>query len=158
MTARKASAQVNWMSWEEMNRAYQENPKKVMVNVYTNWCRWCKKMEMQTFQDPDLSNYLNEHFYCVRFNAESTEMVNFQGEVYRFQKADGYHELAAKILNGRMSYPTFVFLDENLQVIQPIPGFKDPRDFQMITSYFATGHYMKTPWAIYKSKYSDSGK
>jgi thioredoxin-related protein len=157
-TGQSVFAQVKWMSWEEMLIASKKEPRKVFVDVYTNWCHWCKKMDAHTFRDPAVAEYLNQHFYCVRFNAETPETLYFKGKAYYFNKSAGHHELAARILNNRMSYPSMVFLDEDLQVIQPIPGFKKPEDFQIIISYFATGHYMKTPWAVYKSKFSKPGK
>jgi thioredoxin-related protein len=58
----------------------------------------------------------------------------------------GYHELAYEIMHGKMSYPTVVFIDENLEVIQPIPGFQDAQAFEMIMTFFAGDFYKAVPW------------
>ena len=62
----------------------------------------------------------------------------------------GYHELAAEITFGKLSYPTIVFLDEKLNVIQPIPGYKDPTSLDKILKYFAEDYYKTTPWKKYE--------
>ncbi len=151
-------AQVNWLTWEEVEQLSLKEPRKIFVDVYTRWCNWCKKMDDQTFQHPQVFSNLNDNFYCIRFNAEYAESINFRGQTWHYQDKKGYHELAAAILNERMSYPSIVFLDENKNLIQSIPGFKTPQDFDIIVSYFASGHYLKTPWAVYKQQFVSSIK
>lgn len=150
------AAQVNWRTWQEVDELCRQQPRKIFVDVYTKWCKWCEKMDALTFQDPHITNYLNTHYYCIRFNAEQAESIEFGGQTWHFLNKKGYHELAAAILNDRMSYPSIVFLDENKNLIQSIPGFKSPQDFEVIISYFATGQYMRTPWGVYKEQYFSS--
>ena len=126
-----------------------------MVDIYTEWCGWCKKMEKATFQKDYIADYLNTNYYTVKFDAEQKDEIEYKGEIYKYIKTAkrGYHELAAVITGGRLSYPTVVFLDEELNVIQPIPGFQDVKTFEMIMSYFADNHYQDTPWKKYTSNY-----
>ena len=149
---------VKWVNWEEAIELNKTAPRKVVVDVYTDWCGWCKKMDKATFQDEEIADYLNENFYAIRFNAETREDISLGDQVYKYVKKDGkgYHELAAKITYGRLSYPTIVFLDEELEVIQPIAGFKDPEKFTMIITYFAEDHHKTTPWKKYCMKYESS--
>lgn len=89
----------------------EKDKKKIVVDIYTDWCGWCKRMDASTFQDPKVIKAINKNFYAVKFNAEQKEDINFKSKVYQFvpQGNRGYHSLAAEITQGRLSYPTFVF-------------------------------------------------
>lgn len=149
------SQEINWLTWEEVEEKMHEQPKKIMVDVYTEWCGWCKKMDASTFQNPELIKYINENFYAIKFDAEYTGPITINNTEYNFVKAGrkGYHELAAKILRGKLSYPSLVFLDYNMKVIQPIPGYRDALTLDMILHYFHEDHHKTTPWKKYANKY-----
>ena len=150
------AAKINWVTWEEAEKLSKTEKKKIFVDVYTNWCGWCKRMDATTFSKSKIVEYMNENYYCIKFNAESPDPITFNGKTYKFVKTGrrGYHELAAKILNGRMSYPTIVFIDEELEVIQPIPGYRNPEQLETIAAYFATDSYKTIPWATYEKEYN----
>ena len=150
-----AQAQVQWLDWDEAAELAKVEKKKFVVDVYTDWCGWCKKMEKATFQNPEIASYLNEHYYPIKFNAERRDDIRVNDEIYRFVRSGrgGYHQLAAKITFGKLSYPTIVFLDEDMKVIQPIAGYKDPQVFEMIIRYFGEDHHKTTPWKEYEHKY-----
>lgn len=151
----KTTQQINWMTWEEAMAAQQKQPKKLLINVYTGWCRWCKRMDETTFQEPQIAEYLNQYFYPVKFDAEHKENIEYNGETYKYVKTGnkGYHELAAQLLRGRLSFPSIVFMDENMEVIQALPGFKSPEEFEQIITYFAQDYYKSTPWTSYLKSY-----
>lgn len=73
---------INWLSIEEASNLYQQNPKPMFVDVYTDWCGWCKKMDASTFQDLSIAQYLNSNFYPVKLNAETSDSLNFMGKTY----------------------------------------------------------------------------
>ncbi|MEY3369188.1 MAG: hypothetical protein RI973_2343 [Bacteroidota bacterium] len=154
-SADPAAADIQWVTWEQLAEKSKKERRKVVVDVYTDWCGWCKRMDATTFSQPQIVRYVNEKYYAVKFNAEMKEDITFKGEEFRFVKNGmrGYHELAAKITSGRLSYPTVVFLDENLEVIQAIPGYRDAREFEMIMTYFGENQYQKVPWETYQEKY-----
>lgn len=148
---------VKWMTYEEAVAASKENPKKIFIDIYTDWCGWCKKMDRETFQKPAIAKYLNENFYPVKFNAEQKESINFAGHTFNFvpNGKRGYHELAAALLEGKMSYPTVVFMNEEFKLLQRIPGYLDENTFDMILHYLAEEHYTKTPWTDFQKKYQE---
>jgi len=151
----QAQNRVKWLSWEEAVAKNEVEPKKIFIDVYTDWCGWCKKMDKATFQQDHIAKYLNDNYYSVKFDAEFKENIEFLGREYKYVKQGrrGYHELAAAFLKGQMSYPTVVFLDEDLKVIQPIKGFQNPQNFELIMTYFAENFYKNTPWKRYASNY-----
>ena len=148
---------VNWLTWEEAMDLSQVEQRKVVVAVYTSWCGWCKKMDKTTYNKTRIANYINNNFYAVRFDAEQREPIEFQGKVYKYVNPSngkrGYHEFASAMTMGRMSYPSTVFFDEKLDLIQPIPGFQDDQTFEMILTYFGDDYYKKVPWEKYEKTY-----
>ncbi len=149
---------IRWRTWEEVNQLSQVEPKKVIVDVYTDWCKVCKKMDKYTYVTPNVVAYINKNYYAIKFDAEYPEDIMFDGKEYEFvgSKKRGYHQLAAHILNGQLRYPTTVFLDESLKVIQAIPGYLDSKTMMMITSYFGDNHYKTTLWKRYEKSYKNS--
>ena len=119
---------IKWYTWEEAQEMAATNPKKVFVDLYTNWCGWCKRMDATTFQDPEVIKYLNENFYPVKFNAEQKETVMFNDREFTYYveegKKKGVHLLAYALLDGRLGYPAFVTLDETYARIMISPGYK----------------------------------
>lgn len=148
------SAQVHWMTWEEAMEAHAAEPRKIFVDVYTEWCGWCKRMDKTTFSDPEVSRLLNRDFYSVKLDAEQRGDLEFAGETYAFRPGGkrGVHELAIKLLGGRLGYPSVVFLDEDADVIEAIPGYQQPEAFEKIVSYFGTDAYRTTPWVEYEGE------
>ncbi|MEJ2005411.1 MAG: DUF255 domain-containing protein [Cyclobacteriaceae bacterium] len=146
---------VEWMTFEEAVERSKTEKKKIFIDVYTDWCGWCKVMDKNTFSDPEISAYLNENFYPVKFNAEQKEDVSFRGEVFKFIPSGkrGYHELAAGLLNNKLSFPTVVFLDEDFRIISPVPGYHKPDFFQKVVTYFGGDHYKDTSWKEWEKQY-----
>lgn len=148
---------VNWMTLEEALEKSKTEKRKIFVDVYTDWCGWCRRMDDSTFADPFVAQYLNDHYYPVKFNAEQQKDIVFKDKTYHFRRngARGTHELAIEWLNNRLSYPTVVFLDENFSVIQPLPGFLDPAKLEAILNYFGTNSHYTTPWDTYEKRFSE---
>jgi thioredoxin-related protein len=151
---------VKWLTFEEAVERSKKEKRLVFIDVYTDWCGWCKVMDKNTFSEPEVARILNEKFYAVKFNAEQREDVQFDGKTFKFQAYGngGTHELAAALLNNRLSYPTVVFLDENFAMIQPLPGYQKAPEFHKVIQYIGEGHFRKMKWPewqkIYKSPYT----
>lgn len=149
------SSQINWMTWEEAMTQSREDKRKILLDIYTEWCKFCKHMEKTTFQQPDIAAYINANFYPVKLDAELKKELEYKDETYNFVKNGkmGYHELAAELLRGRLSFPALVFLDEELNIIQSFVGYKSPRQFEQIATYFASDQYKRTPWSTYQRSF-----
>ena len=139
-----AAAQIEWMSWEEAVAANKKEPRKLLVDVYTDWCGWCKKMDKTSFADPTVVAFVNEHFYAVKFNAEQKKTIKYQGHEFKFNPEAtrrGVHDLAIALLDSRMSYPSLVYLDEQRDRISISPGFKTGDKLLSELTYVQGGHY-----------------
>jgi thioredoxin-related protein len=145
------SSKINWISLEEAYAKVQTAPKKVLVDVYTDWCGWCRVMDQKTFSDAAVVNYVNENYYAVKFNAESKKEVKLGGTTYKFNASNRVHEAAVALLQGKMSYPSIVYLDEKFGMIQPVPGYMEAKPFHQVITFIGGNHHLKENFETYKT-------
>jgi thioredoxin-related protein len=135
---------VKWYTIQEAEKLIQTDPRPMLVDTYTDWCGWCKKLDADTFSDPVIAELLNSKFYPVKLNAEGKEPILFQGTTYiNDGKSGNAHQLAVVMLKGHMSYPNLVFFNEKIQLLTNVPGFRVPREMEILLSYFADKSYEK---------------
>lgn len=146
---------INWLTITEALSKNQNSPKKIIVDVYTDWCGWCKVMDKSTFNDPAIIKYVNENFYMVKLNAEQKEDITLGEQTYKFidNGSKGYHELAAMLLNGKMGYPSTVFIDENAAVLHVQSGYLKPTQFDTFIKYFNEDHYKSKDFQEFASNF-----
>ncbi len=126
---------IKWMSFQEAEKLDSAEHRPFLIDVYTDWCGWCKRMMATTFQNEGLANYINQNFYCVRFDAETQDTIVFQGK--EWTSVDGrINALAPHLLGSHLSYPTIVYIDREKRVA-PIPGYMDVHGIEPILVYFA---------------------
>jgi len=144
---------IKWYSFEDGVAAVQKTKKKMFVDVYTDWCGWCKKIDASTFQDPDVVKYMNDHFVAVKLDAEQDKEILFNGYTYKLLPSTrkGTHELALSLLKGNASYPSFVFMDQDLKRIRISPGFKQAPQFLNELKFAKEEAYRKLPYEAYAS-------
>lgn len=142
---------IQWYTWEEAVELNKENPKKIVIDLYTDWCGWCKVMDKKTFSDKEVIKYVNENFYPIKFNAEQKEKIEFNGHTFKFinQGRRGVHELAYSLLDGRLGYPSMVYLNEKMERIIISPGFKDAGKMMQELTFIAEEVYNEKSWEDY---------
>ena len=141
-----SSQQIQWMSLEEAIAAQKITPKKIFMDVYTDWCGPCKLLDKRTFQNPDVSKYISEHYYAVKFNAEGQEEINFFNQTYTNPSYDpnrkgrnGTHQFTQYL--GVKVYPTMVFFSENGAPIMPVVGYLKPQQLELYLKMIKQGDY-----------------
>lgn len=135
VTTDTASSSVKWHNLEEAQELQKKKKKKIMIDIYTDWCGWCKVMDKKTFSQESVSKVLNDKFYAVKLNAESPNNLIFNGKVYK-PNAKGVNEIVPMWLGTRYGYPTTVYLDEDLKLIGKVEGFHEAKDYLVILDYF----------------------
>jgi thioredoxin-related protein len=154
-----AQETVKWLSIEEAEASLATAQKKIIVYIFTDWCGWCKRMERETFSNPTIAAYLNENFYAVKLDAEGADTLFYRGREFVNTdpgKKRHYHQLAQTLTQGRMSFPTVVYLDELMNPITAIPGFFTPEKFEPVLHYYNTNAYKKVEWEIYNRDFDGS--
>ena len=151
-----AKAEIHWLSFEEAYELNKTTPKIWLVDVSTSWCGWCKRMDATTFSDPLIIDYVNKNYYAVALDGEEKKDIVLDTTTFKFVESGrrGYHELPAKLMGGKMSYPTIVFLNPQVQVYQALPGYKSKTDFLPIIQYIKG--FEKNPnltWGDYMKSY-----
>lgn len=140
-----AQETIKWMSFEDAVERCAKEPKMIFIDVYTDWCGWCKRMDQTTFTNPVIAKYMNDHFYAVKFDAECQETINFQGHEFvgsmRPDGRRGTHQLAQALLKGKMSYPSYVIMDEQTRALQVIGGYQEAKQFEPMIHYFGDKVY-----------------
>ncbi|MGA8854183.1 MAG: thioredoxin fold domain-containing protein, partial [Christiangramia sp.] len=154
--------EIKWMTMNEALVAQKKKPKKIFVDAYTNWCGPCKMLDKNTFSNKDVAEYINEHFYAVKFNAEGNETINFKDKVFTNPGYDpnrtgrnSVHQFASAM--GVNAYPTMVFFSEEAGFLSPVKGYLTPQQLEIFLKIFATDDYKKVKteeeWKKYQEEF-----
>ena len=142
-----SSQQINWISFNELEKVQKNNPKNVLIDIYTNWCGPCKLMDKNTFGNADIIRIINENYYAVKFNGEGNETVKFMDRTFtnpnydssRSQKRNSSHELTRYL--GVNAYPSTLFFDSSMNYISPIRGYLNPKQIEVYLTLFKDDTY-----------------
>ena len=116
---------VEWMEWgKAYSKAKKKKKKILLIDAYTDWCGWCKKMDKDTYADASIIGKIEKNFLPVKFNPEKKGMYKVDGE-----ELSG-RQLLSKLANGgRVGYPTTFFLDVADNKVKKISGYRNAQDF-----------------------------
>jgi thioredoxin-related protein len=106
----KTGIQFQTKNLEEAKKLAQQENKLIFIDLYTTWCGPCKLMKKNTFPNPELGEFFNKNFISLYIDAEKegTELAK------KF-----------KIVN----YPSFLFLDQNGELVQYEYGYYNAAQF-----------------------------
>jgi thioredoxin-related protein len=157
-TQQKTEKKVKWYTLKEALELNKKAPKKIMIDLYTDWCGWCKKMDAETFENPVIAAYLNTNFYPVKFNAEGSDSVEFAGYKFGNTSAGGRstHQFAVALFQAQKvdpGYPSIVYITENLQLIGVMPGFLNPVQIEPILNFIVEDKFKSTSLDDYKKTF-----
>lgn len=148
---RTPEPKIRWYTFEEAVKANEKVKKKMFIDVYTDWCGWCKTMDRETFQNDAVVDYIQKNFYPVKLNAEQKEDIVFGGQTFKFVASGrgGVNTFAYSLLDGHLSYPTAVYLNENYERILISPGYKKSDMMMNELKFTAEERYKNTSWEDY---------
>lgn len=99
------------VSFADAQKQAAKEKKLIMVDYYTDWCKWCKVLDQRTYMDRAVGDFANERYVSIKVNAEKGEGI----------------ALAKK--NGVEGYPTIVFYDSKGKEVERVVGYQDGEKF-----------------------------
>ncbi len=159
----QSTVTLKWHTLAEAKELNKTTPKKFLIDIYTDWCGWCKVMDQKTFQHTKIAAIIDQYFYAVKFNAEKDADVEYKGKVYKLifdpNTKKAYHELTTVLFNNQSrGYPTICYMDEEMNIIQAISGYQTPEQIEPVLKFFGTNSYKSTPWETYTGTFQSELK
>jgi thioredoxin-related protein len=130
-----ARAAVTWRGWDAGLSESGKSGRPVLVDVYTDWCGWCKRMDRDVYARSEVQDYLSRKFVVVKLNAEGNESVKYQGK--------GYTARTLAAFFGVTGYPTTIFLSGKGAHLGNVPGYIPPDRFLLLLRFIGDGHAEK---------------
>ncbi len=147
---------IKWMTLTEAETALQKEKKPILIDLYTDWCGWCKVMDKKTYTNKHVIDYLQANFYPVKLNAETRETLKWANKAYNFNSSYKTNDFAMYLTYGQLSFPTTVIIPTDNSGPQPVPGYLEPKELEMILKYFGEGKYGKVPFNEYQKGFKAS--
>ena len=155
-TAEAQKKKIDWLSINEVNIKLQENPQPVLIDLYTDWCYWCKVMDKKTYSNSKVIEYINTHFYAVKLNAETRDSVLWNGKGFKYDVQNKINEFSLYVTQGQLAFPNTVIFPDSKQMPASIPGYIEPQEIEVILRYFGDGVYKTKNFNEYSANFKST--
>jgi len=136
-----AKEKIHWISIDEVNLQIKNESKPVLIDLFTNWCYWCKVMDKKTYNNSKVISYINDHFYAVKVNGESKEPIVWNNKNYSYNSENKLNDFTGYITQDQPGFPTTVIFSTPDVAPASVPGFMSAREIEPILKYFGEGNY-----------------
>lgn len=132
LPAHAAPPAIAWRDWEPGLRSAQQSGRPILVDVYTDWCGWCKRMDRDVYSRADVRAYLSRHFVAIRLDAEALDPARYDGKSFTARSLAAHFRVSG--------YPTTVFLRSGGEHLVNVPGYVPADRFLLLLRYIGEGH------------------
>ncbi|MFI5221968.1 MAG: thioredoxin family protein [Bacteroidia bacterium] len=116
----RVEKEIKWMGFNEGYTLAKKKKKLMLVDVYTDWCGWCKRMDRDAYGQAEVIDLVSGNFIAIKFNPEVNAQYNFEGKLYNGRELAGV--LSENRLNG---YPTTIFVQPVTAAKKMVVGYRN---------------------------------
>lgn len=149
---------IQWISIEDAAIKAKTDPRPIIIDLYANWCYWCKVMDKKTYNNSKVVAYINEHFYPVKLDAETKKTVQWRNKSFDFNERVNVNDFSLFVTNGDLSFPTTVIYPSTMEAPATVPGFMTPDEIEPILKYFGEGNYKKQTFQEFLKNFKKTWK
>jgi uncharacterized protein YyaL (SSP411 family) len=143
-------AKLKWMTLAQAEAAMKIKPKPVLIDLYTDWCGWCKVMDKNTYANEKVISYLEEKFYPVKLDAETRDSLSWGGKKYKYNSQYRINDFAIYLTEGQLSFPTTIIINDKDATPQNIVGYLKPAELEPIAKFFGEGNFGKKSYESFQ--------
>lgn len=156
ITAQNEHGLVNWLTLKEAQEKNKTLQKPILLDIYTDWCGWCKHMMKTTYSNPGLAGYINQNFYPVKFDAETKDTIEYAGKTYypTSKAPKTPHQLAVKFLGASLSYPSTMFITNNYEFNLLTQGYLDEKKIEPILIFMVENAYRSASYDDFSERFN----
>lgn len=144
---------IDWLTIEEATAKMKVEPKPVIIDLYTNWCYWCKVMDKKTYSNSNVVSYIKEHFYAVKLNAESKDTIQWGNKSFIYDARNKVNAFAFYLTRGQLAFPNTIIFGDLKETPASVPGFMEPKEIEVILKYFGEKVYEKKNFDEYAKNF-----
>ena len=137
--------ELKWRNFEAGFAEAKISHKKIMLDVYTDWCGWCKRLDRDVYGNEEVAKYLIEEYVVIKLNAESNAKIRFDDTIYT--------EAELSQAFGVTGYPAIIFFDSTGAPLNKLAGYVPANEFLPIIRYFGDDSYKTISWNDYRKQH-----
>ena len=149
--AQSLPSKIHCKTVTEFNVLFGNKPKKILFKVYSKDCHTCYDMDEKILSDKNIVNYINKTFYAIKLDAFDKSPINLRGHIY--ETKDGLNPLASFLLKGNIKFPSLIFIDDKLTMIDYSEGYNSLEMINMTLHYLGDNAYKIISWQAFQKNF-----
>jgi len=137
---------VNWLPLTEALKLNKENPKGIFLTFYIKSNAASSVMLVNAFSHSKVAEYLNEHFYCVRLDAQTSDTLIWDKKYINKNGPGNFNELAKTMMKDKMQFPSIFYFDKTNRLILNENLYLSPEALYILSNYVVSESYKTEPF------------